>query len=141
MSAASLLLKHSQTLRNKACNDFLMGVLTGIADFERAGTQTEYTTLLREKLEYIYDRLERIEAAEILLADEIRSLPLELRLQTLWVEFYMSLEGCKPFLGDRRPMSGPWKALVRTQLFDLIEQIIMVFSPSIEEEEGPCLFE
>lgn len=141
MGAASLLLKHSQSLRNKACNEFLMGALTGIAEFERTGSQAEYTILFRDKLRYLYNRLEKIERAEKLLFHETRSLPLELRLQVLWVEFYMLLEGCKGFVGDRSPMNGVWRAMVRTDLFELIEQIIMVFSPSIEEDDGPCLFE
>lgn len=141
MGAAALLLKHSHVLRNKACNEFLMGALTGIAEFERTGTQTNYTSLFREKIRHLYNRLERVERAEVMLSSETRSLPLELRLQVFWAEIYKTLEECKGFVGSGSPMSLQWKDMLRNSLFDLIEQIIMVFSPSIEEDDGPCLFE
>jgi hypothetical protein len=132
VNESPLIIRQSQNLRNKACNEFIMGMLTGIADFERKNQHKYYTILLRDKLNPIFTHLADIEESEKIL--ESLSTTTE-RLESIWGDFLVSIQYLKPFVGDKSPFSVYWRTMHRNNLFDLINHIILVFNPQTEEQE------
>lgn len=126
----SLPVRQSLTLRRKACNEFLIGMLTGIADFE-GQRDLGYTMMLREKIDVIFGILHEIEVTEKMMAELVMTTK---PLEDVWSDFLKNLHIFKAFLGDKSPLPEYWRKLHRNNLFELIERIILIFSP----ESEPC---